>query len=437
MSFSHRARTLLAGLLLLSVHPTLRAQTLNLGEPNLQAGCDWVLAYDPAVPQYGNNAYPETRARYWFAAVSDTAPAGSRLRIEGQYPDARYSAFHVHDGNAYTLDALADYEIAPDLGSVIRLLSRTGIDLHQPYGGHYTAYVRINTAAPAVREPNTLYRKPPGVLDGKARKRTLIAYRTYLALGGNEGDVPLPKLTLETPNGDIPLPNPADAAACKTLESDFRKSSAGNLPLGIGIVIPPLVPVREPVFRKYDGSGMDTLGIGVGYNPHNGFMATKGDSSYGDALLVRVRLPTYTTQAQHGAAPLLRYWSLCENGANNTKVYGCLSDQDLAPDASGYATIVISADTAKPAYLTAARGFSWLNWGPDQTSAILIRELLAQPDWLQSIANAPTQQPETARGSYMPLATYCARTTLQQLAPQGAAAAFAACQANPLKRSGL
>lgn len=396
-----------------------------------------MLAYDPAEPAYGNKAYPETHARYWLAVVSDTVPAGSRLRIEGQYPDARYSAFHVHDGKVFTHDAIAEYEIEPALGAVIRFLDRTGINVQLPHGGAYTAYVRINATPPSIREKNTIYRRPPGLLDGKAKKRTLLAYRTYLPVGGNAGSVALPKLTLETPNGNFPLPNPADKAGCDTLAASLRTSSALPVPVGAGMLVPPLIPERQPVFRKFDGSALGALGLGVGYNPHNGFMATKGDRTYGDVLLVRVRVPRYTTQLAGDPAPLLRYWSICENGANNTKVYSCLSDRELALDADGYATLAISTDATRPAYLAAARGFSWMNWGPDQISAVLIRELLSRPDFLESIQNAPTQSPQTTRESYMPTATYCARTTLQQMAPQGGLAAFQACQANPVKRSSL
>ena len=75
-----------------------QAQAQLLGASCLSTGCDWQLAFDPDVPGLGNTAYPEIYARYWIATLSETLPAGSRLRVEGRFPDARYSALHVHDG---------------------------------------------------------------------------------------------------------------------------------------------------------------------------------------------------------------------------------------------------------------------------------------------------------------------------------------------------
>lgn len=424
-------RLLLGAAVSMSVWPAFAAVTvsLSLGEPALQAGCGWMLAYDPAVPMAGNTAFPETAARYWTAVVSDSVPAGSRLRIDGQYPDARYSAIHVHDGNMFILDAIADYEIAPLPGSVNRNLSRTGRDDTRPHGGRYTAYVRINAAIPAAREANTVYRQPPALLDGKAKRRTLVAYRTYLAVGGNEGGVPLPQLTLETPDGrQTALPHADDAAACAILRERLIRSSGSELTYS---PLLPLIPDRFPGFHKFDTRIMTTLHLGVGYNPHSGFMLSKGDSSYGDVLLVRGKLPSYTTQPMGVAAPQLRYWSLCENGAISTMVYGCLSDRDVALDTFGYYTVAISGDAARPTVLAPALGFSWLNWGPERISAVLIRELLASADFANAIVNAPSTLPAltvTARGEYMPLATYCSRATLQRFAPYGAAVAFQACQ---------
>lgn len=426
------------------ISPSVAAQlaTLLQAEPKLQAGCNWVLAYDVRETAYGNNAFPETRARYWYAVVSDTVPAGSVLEIKGTYTDVRYSAFHVHDGNAGTLDAIADYEILPDEPTAIRFLGRTLLLPSSVLGGTYTAYVKLNVNPPATREQNTAYRKPPGLLDGKAKKRTLIAYRQYLEPEADKDHPQLPVLSLQSPGkAPIPLPHAADKAGCDQLEAGLKASKLITLP--VGIIIPPYVPEGQPIFRKFANSG-GALGLSVGYNPHNGFMATKGDRTYGDFLLVRVRVPGYTTQSpllnfviKNGQpAPQVRYWSLCQNGANNTKVYSCMSDKDVVIDSQGYATIAISTDIAQPHYLTAARGFSWMNWGPDQVSALLLRELLADPDFKESVDNAPTTSPETTRGFYMPLATYCSRATLQRLAAAGSAAVFQACQADPVKRSG-
>src|SRR4051794_12828625 len=67
---------------------------------------------DPATV---NVAYPDEAAIYWsghYAAVP-----GTRIRITGKYPHARYMSFNVYDNAQRPLDALADVEISPDAGA--------------------------------------------------------------------------------------------------------------------------------------------------------------------------------------------------------------------------------------------------------------------------------------------------------------------------------
>ena len=415
-------RWLLAGVVLLAVSP-VQAQ-LALPSQNLQVGCGWILAFDPAQPGLGNNAFPETNARYWLAVVSDTAPAGSRLRIEGQYPDARYSAFHVHDGNLFVFDAISDNELLPDPGSANRNLDRTRRDPSVTAGGSYTAYVRVNSAAPVVRERNTLYRPAPGVFDAKVKKRTVLAYRTYLATGGNQGGVPLPRLTLETPAGARALPHAADAATCAGIRQQLHKDGAA-LPVSL---IPPTFPPLVPEFTKFDDSFLNALGLGVGYNPHNGFISIKTDRDYADFLLVRGKLPSYTTQVQPQPTPQVRYWSLCQYGAGSTKVYGCLADQALKLDADGYYNVAISRHATRPATLPAH--YDWLHWGPEKQGGVTVRELLAHPGFAQSIEKAKVV---ADRGEFMPLASYCSQAVFTAAAStpgSGPGNAFAACRAS-------
>src|SRR5690606_30253060 len=126
-------------------------------------GCDWALIYDPARPG-GNSAFPDKGARYWIAIVSGGVPAGSKLRVNGQYPDARYSSLQIYDGYLATLDSLSDFQIVPDPGNSNPFLDQTrpsGSD----HGGDYTARVHIGVNRPAMPEQNAMYR-PPALLGG-------------------------------------------------------------------------------------------------------------------------------------------------------------------------------------------------------------------------------------------------------------------------------
>ena len=57
----------------------------------------------------------DTGAVYWGGTYA--ALPGTRIRIEGQYPHARYISWNVYDAAARPIDALSDVELAPDAGS--------------------------------------------------------------------------------------------------------------------------------------------------------------------------------------------------------------------------------------------------------------------------------------------------------------------------------
>jgi len=68
--------------------------------------------FDPAVV---NVAYPDQAATY-YSGTYQAAP-GTRIRIDGRYPHARYMSFNVDDNAQRPLDALADVQIGPDPGN--------------------------------------------------------------------------------------------------------------------------------------------------------------------------------------------------------------------------------------------------------------------------------------------------------------------------------
>jgi hypothetical protein len=387
----------------------------------LARGCDWILVFDPDQPGLGNTAFPDTGVRYWTAVVSADVPAGSRLRMEGQYPNARYSSLAVQDGTLQTLDILADYELAPDPGNRNPFLDQTRQE-SSDFGGRYTAFVRIGSDATAQRERNTLYRAPPGALDSTQKRRTAITYRSYLPVGGNHGGVALPALTLETPSGDVPLANPADAQACAPIATALRQDGA-TIP-GSANLFDPVPAQPQPAFKRYNPS----IGA-VSFNQHNGFLFTKNDGLvYPPIMLVRGRPPSYTTQDGAGNPPQVRYWSMCVAGFSSQRVYACFADRDVPLDDAGYYTFAITPDATQPAAMSAARGYAWLNRGPEQVAAITHRELLAHPSFAEATVNiGALQMPAAVKGEYLPLATYCTQAVFDGAAALGPAQAFAAC----------
>jgi len=62
-----------------------------------------------------NILFPDSSAQYWSAHY--TAVPGTRIRIDGIYPYARYTSWNVYDPLLRPFAKKADFEIAPDAGS--------------------------------------------------------------------------------------------------------------------------------------------------------------------------------------------------------------------------------------------------------------------------------------------------------------------------------
>lgn len=422
--FTRRLRALVAGTICLAAMPTVALAQFSV-TPNLTVGCDWFLAFDPADPSIGNSAYPEMNARYWVSVVSDTVPAGSRLRVEGRFPHARYSSLQVYDGNLFALDTGSDYHAVPDPGSANPYLDQTRRDPSIPPGGSYTAFVRINTPLPPIRELNTLYRRPSAAFEPKARKRTLVVYRIYLPEGGNEGSVGLPRLVLERPGlAEVALANTPDVVGCAQLR--LAATLPRSAPLSL---LKPLIPQQRPVFRKFDPALLQSVGLGVGYNPQNSFIYAKTERGYAELMLIRGRLPSYTTQNPFELTPQIRFFSLCQYGSSSTKVHGCLSDRELPLDELGYYTVVISKHTQRPPELPG--NYGWVTFGPENNTVVTVRELLAHPSFTKSIEQTPAELLAEREG-YTPLATYCSIAVITEaiVARLSPADAYGRCAAS-------
>lgn len=131
----------------------------------------------------------DTNAVYWGGTYA--ALPGTRIRIEGQFPHSRYISWNVYDSAARPIDALSDFELVPDLGSSNPFLPGADRTVAQRT---YTAFIEVGPR-PAQPAPNTLY-------TGDSRGGTFL-YRVYVPDAGRDqkGDVPLPKVTLESADG--------------------------------------------------------------------------------------------------------------------------------------------------------------------------------------------------------------------------------------------
>lgn len=416
-------------------------------QANAGLGCSWALVSDPDL---GNIAFPDEYATYWVAVVP--AIPNSRLRIEGQFPRARYFSYNVYDPLLRPVDGVTDYQLLPRVpGS-------------NPYrtsgaapGADYVAYLRPDPR-PELRETNTLYSgsiAAPGGQSLPLNPTITLIYRIYLAEGDSRGDVPLPVLTLETADGSQALLT-LDMAPCQPLPPDgapgllnalIRESS---LPPEAGLLPFPLAAAEPRAVRFYGLPETarvllsNVLGMEIPPNPltagdDGGGFLSNVDNAYvtfmasrdkGSLYVVRARAPHHArtpTDAPNGPAQL-RYWSLCTNEFFTQRFTACAHDAQVPVDAKGYFTLVVSDPEQRPANARPENGVLWLPWGAAYYDSVFIyRHMLPNPSFAEAVQNIPYGiPPPEVMGEYYPRAVYCDRTTVEA-AGNNPVAIFAAC----------
>lgn len=416
-------------------------------------GCAWQAASDP---DNANIAFPDVYAKYWVAGVPQIP--GTRIRIKGQYPNARYFSFNVYDPALRPTDALADREIAPSDGGKNPFSNKGG------KAKEYEAFLQFGespTQNPdAVRAENTFYAGevqagPVAVPNGPM---TALIYRIYLSREGDffNGGVELPELILESEDGSTvigSLPN--------CVEPLFP-TLGGNAPkLGLNEILtgadyPDQIPTTyiigngDAQTRKFfsifetvyqiaqdkapglpDAPDMAPFSGGGGFlsNIHNAYTSTAFNRRYGSVALVRMKAPTYRDEPKTGfGQEQLRYWSICGNEFTTQRYTDCVADETSVIGADGYVTIVVSDAADRPANVTPENGFNWLPWGAYPDMVVIYRQMLPRADFDEAIEKQPYGGDlREGMGEYFPESAYCDPTTVSQ--SNDPAQVFALCQA--------
>jgi hypothetical protein len=429
----------------------LQATVSSVLDPVLNAGCSWPLVSDQDLI---NLAFPDESATYW-TAVLPYVP-GTRLRIDGQFPQARYFSFNTYAPTLAAVDAVADYKIDPVVAGANPYRS-----LGAAAGGRYVVYA-APTAKPAQPAANTVYSGEFPLVLGLTvplNPVILLIYRIYLPEVDGQGGVPLPTLTLQTADGRHSLVK-LDMKACEPLPpegllpgllNDFIREASLPAPVTELMATAPLpLTPSEPEFVRNYGvpeAVRQSLSNALGFELPGAALTVSAnislfpnvDNAYMTALLSRDKGSMYVArgkaprQAESPAeAPLggaqVRYWSICTNELVTQRFVACAPDQDLPLDRDGYFTVVVSDPAQRPANVIAANGMAWLPWGaiyPD--SFMIYRHMLPSPHFSEAIQNIPYGTPAAdVMSEYFPSVTYCDRATVES-AGADPAAVFAAC----------
>ncbi len=428
--------------------------------------CDWPFVSNPDT---ANVAYPDKYAIYWVSAVSGALP-GTRFRVDGQYPDARYFSFNVYDPAQRPTDGIADFRIDPASGiNPFRHAedpSGTGI------GNAYTLFVET-TARPEQPAPNTIYTGEiaiPGGAGGAPNPQFLMIYRIYVPadFSAPQGGVDLPRITMESADGSVTL---VQFSQCGPFTPDTGSAlneavMGSDMPDGLAVVPYRLAP-EEPATTKFFGlpetartlsnnlianpagftlpESQVTAGNGGGFlsNVDNAYVTLFFRRDLGNLYVIKARAPVFEgdgRQEKLGASgrstgkvrptgrrsegngrrydqAQLRYWSLCTNHFESQRYVDCLADMDMKVDADGYFTLIVSDTGNRPQGIDAVPDMNWLPWGGPYYNSLVIYRHMLPPDDPAAFPQAVQHQPyggdlQTGMGEYYPRAAYCDRSVV-------------------------
>jgi hypothetical protein len=372
-----------------------------------------------------NVLFPDSSAQYWSAQY--TAVPGTRIRIDGIYPYARYTSWNVYDPILRPFAKKSDFELQPDPGSANPFLPGASRDTPIPQR-HYTAFITFSpTDNPG---PNTIY------VDPATHPTGLFTLRVYVPDAGRDstGGVGLPQVTWEPTSSTGP---PPVQSPCQGIEKPTGTTLTDlYASMDVPVSGPPFPGHDPPLWHKFVNlcqSGADLLtdnpalaaALSGGSNPctqfgSGGFLSNLDNAyvyaftsrGYGPIVAFHGKAPTFA--ATYPDAPVmptgvqLRYWSFCQNDPFDQRYIACRRDDQVTVDSSGNYTIVVSqpADWPVSAKARCRRETTWIPWGPQPDGVVIYRHMLPDPSFTQAIQNVSHGSEQQQMGPYYPSGHY-------------------------------
>jgi hypothetical protein len=374
---------------------------IQYGEPGYQVGelmqgktlCPgWPRAASPLT----NNRFPyliDTAGSNYFSTVFWSVPLvpappgmirverGGRVEFRGEYPHARYFAFHPNDVETNNLKTLVDVDLYPDEGSA----NPWRRPVPEGVGRRYTAQL-VFGPEPEEPLPNTSYVGRRA--DGGWNPAVFLLYRIYAADQGslppNSAGVPLPSITVYDAEGEVS----AHFDACDPYPEDYA---------------PPVDETRFPAFPVPDHRAVHRLNalstasnwglpIDILANGDVLYLSAPYDRTRGEVLAVRGRKPR--TPSRRDGIPLwapdtdMRMWSACTYNFWNGVANDCKLDEAVAVDERGDYLLVVSGLEHRPHNATPDRGVTWLDGGRFRDGQLSLRMLLRRDPLLVGLRRA-------------------------------------------------
>jgi len=397
---------------------------IRLGDGRYEAGRLVGESRCPAWPGVGspltNNRFPyllDTSAsnyfsnRFWhgdgappgFIAV----PRGGRVVFRGEFPRARYFAFHPSDFDTNTLATLVDVDLEPDPGSANPFRE----EVPPGKGRRFTAQL-VFTAPPERREPNTSY---VGVKrDGGFNPAVFNIYRTTASVLGalppNNTGVPLPSVTVYDAGGSevahYDEVDPYPPGSKPPVET--TRFASLPIPDHRALVWPERFDVKSNWGLPYDLlASADILYVVAPYTRR-----------LGNVFIVRAKKltsPRTPDEPVHASGKQIRGFTVTTYNFWAGICNAAVVDHEVAVDEAGFYTLVVSSAADRPRTATADHGATWLDWGDYLDGQLTFRFLLRRDPPLRALHDAIVSgNPSAEIAPYVPRAGHCSRQAFEQ-----------------------
>jgi hypothetical protein len=327
--------------------------------------------------------------------------------FRGEYPRARYFAFHPNDFDTNTFPTLVDVDLEPDPGSANPYRG----PVPEGAGRRYTAQL-VFTPPPKDPEPNTTYvgLKRDGTPNPAVFNILRSSGSELGALPPNSCGVLLPSVSVYDAAGN----QTAHFDGCEPYPpgTDPPVETTHFAPLPIpdhrGLLRPGRFNVKSNWGLPYDLlASEDILYLGTPYSRR-----------WGELLVLRSKAfstphtpaePVYTSGRQIRGFTVTNYnfWA----GVANTS----LVDHEIPRDAEGYMTLVVSTAENGPRNATRENRVTWIDWGPYLDGQLTFRFLLRRDPLLLQLRRAiETGDVSQEIAAYVPRAAHGSRETFER-----------------------
>lgn len=330
---------------------------------------------------------------------------GGRVEFHGQYPAARYFAYHPNDMDLNNLPTLRDRDLDPDQDSVNPFR-----DVSVPSSANYYTASLVFAPPPEEPAPNTRYVgvRKDGLTHNRFVVNLLRMYHVDTGNGPGSGGVPLPAVSIYKSNGELDR----HFAECDPFAVGQPKMQTTQVFPAMPIIDHrPRNPAQWTTSSNFDAPS-DTMA-----NADVQYLATHFSSRFGNLFVVRAKYLSApdTRRGESPATPgkQVRLYNLCTYNFWNGGATQCLLDNQLVRDQGGFYTLVVAKRDDRPANLQESSS-TWLDWGPYLDGQLQYRYVYRENPTIKAIADALDGGaiPDHLR-AYVPAASPCDTQTFE------------------------